>query len=499
MEFFSLVNSSCSFANSRGFLNLLISSLRKLGNSVVLHLYMLNKSPSYNLCILLSFCIRLPINSTDRKLLMDQFFGFLLEIRNRWTFYRTYFTDGIYYHFSYFSSSAGYSRIPIIPFPDVSNVLRSNRTLFFSRHFTFFHYVGVRINSCLFTFIHVGGKETFVFSYKISFVHCGKFCFFINGNSRYRFIWFLLTNIKFGNINLSIVSCGARNNILYGISYCFCCQIADYTLPYMVTRHPRRSTLQHLYAFSWSLIKNGSIWIGSNLYGIITPCSFYIFPLVNDIRFLSNNLCSFNISWSTLSKKKNSLFFGISYGFHNYRNWFYKRYGAQWGYFTNNLSWIYRCRSFFLGGNQLLWTTSSLSRRNGWNGYPNTKNIHSFQYLLDGVSCIAGHEWFCCRITSFFWNNYQPKIYFNNKNTNYFCNSNWNDINSYLFIIYVTADVLWIQAFEYTKLLFFGFWAARIIYFDFYPYTRNRYWYLSGFYFLILGLQGCSYSILFFI
>ncbi|KAL7243578.1 hypothetical protein ACSBR1_015889 [Camellia fascicularis] len=27
----------------------------------------------------------------------------------------------------------------------------------------------------------------------------------------------------------------------------------------------------------------------------------------------------------------------------------------------------------------------------------------------------------------------------------YFCNGNWNDITSYLFIIYVTLDVLWIQ------------------------------------------------------
>ncbi|KAL2900351.1 NAD(P)H-quinone oxidoreductase chain 4 chloroplastic [Bienertia sinuspersici] len=39
---------------------------------------------------------------------------------------------------------------------------------------------------------------------------------------------------------------------------------------------------------------------------------------------------------------------------------------------------------------------------------------------------------------------YQPKISFNSKNTNYFWNGNWNDINSYLFIIYVTSNVLWI-------------------------------------------------------
>jgi hypothetical protein len=50
------------------------------------------------------------------------FFLFLLEIRNRWTFSRTYFTDRIYHHFSYFSGSANYSGFPIILFFDVSNV-----------------------------------------------------------------------------------------------------------------------------------------------------------------------------------------------------------------------------------------------------------------------------------------------------------------------------------------------------------------------------------------
>jgi hypothetical protein len=29
--------------------------------------------------------------------------------------------------------------------------------------------------------------------------------------------------------------------------------------------------------------------------------------------------------------------------------------------------------------------------------------------------------------------------------SHYFCNGNWNDINSYIFIIYVTPNVLWIQ------------------------------------------------------
>ncbi|WVZ03894.1 hypothetical protein V8G54_024700 [Vigna mungo] len=142
--------------------------------------------------------------------------------------------------------------------------------------------------------------------------------------------------------------------------------------------------------------------------------------MVNAIRFHSNNLCSFNISWSTQYKKKNSL------------NWFYKRDRAEWGYFTNNLSRIYWCCPFF---------------RNGWNGYPNAKNIHDFHYLIDGFSCITGHERFCCRIDSIIGNNYQSKISFHHKNTHNFCNRNWNDINSYLFIIYLTSNVLWIQAF----------------------------------------------------
>nr|YP_009724559.1 NADH-plastoquinone oxidoreductase subunit 4 [Vachellia nilotica]QGT77195.1 NADH-plastoquinone oxidoreductase subunit 4 [Vachellia nilotica] len=176
--FFSLVNNSCSFPNIRRFLNLLISPLRKYGNLVVYYFYMLNESPYNNLCILLSFPIGRSINPIDGELYMDPIFCFLLEIRNRWTLYRPYFTDGIYHHFSYFSGSTGYSGIPIIPFPDVSNVLRSNRIIFFSRHFTFFHDVGIRINSCLSTFIHVGWKETFVFSYKVYFVYCRKFHFF---------------------------------------------------------------------------------------------------------------------------------------------------------------------------------------------------------------------------------------------------------------------------------------------------------------------------------
>ncbi|KAL8529434.1 hypothetical protein ACS0TY_006748 [Phlomoides rotata] len=66
------------------------------------------------------------------------------------------------------------------------------------------------------------------------------------------------------------------------------------------------------------------------------------FPLVNGSRRNANNLCGFNISRPTdFFFKKNSLFLCISYGFHNYRNWFYHKYGTQRSPFTNNLSWIY--------------------------------------------------------------------------------------------------------------------------------------------------------------
>nr|UCU06660.1 NADH-plastoquinone oxidoreductase subunit 4 [Ziziphus hajarensis] len=283
-----------------------------------------------------------------------------------------------------------------------------------------------------------------------------------------------------------------------GFFYCFCCQIADYTLTYMVTRHPWRGTLQYLYASSWNIIKNGSVWSGSYKYAIITSRSFYLFSLVDHSRHNSNNLCSFNISGATKFKKKNSLFLRISYGFHNYRNWFYKRYRTQWSHFTNNLSWIYWRCAFFLGRNELRKNMSCLSRGNGRNGYRNSKNIHDFQYLIDGFSCITGHERFCCRIDSIFWNTYKPKISFNYKNSNYFCNGNWNDINSYLLIIYVTSDVLWIQAFKCSKLLFFRFWATRAICFALYTATCNSYWDLSGFRFLTISRKSRSYSIKFF-
>ena len=88
---------------------------------------------------------------------MDPFFSVLQEIVNRRTFSWTHFTDRIYHHFSYFSGLAGYSKFTIILFPDVSNVQRSNRIIFFSGSFALFHHVGIRVNSRLFTSIPVGG------------------------------------------------------------------------------------------------------------------------------------------------------------------------------------------------------------------------------------------------------------------------------------------------------------------------------------------------------
>nr|UDP58717.1 NADH-plastoquinone oxidoreductase subunit 4 [Dracaena serrulata] len=359
----------------------------------------------------------------------------------------------------------------------------------------FFSHVGVRINSCLLTFIHVGRKETFVLSYKVYFVHCGRFRFSLNRSSRYGFIWFQRTHIGFGKISESVISCDIRNNILSGLPYCLCCQIADYTPTYMATRYPWGSTLQYMYASSWNLIKNGGIWIDSDQYGIITSRPLYIFSLVGDNRDNTNNLCSFNLSWSTQFKKENSLFFCVSHGFHNYRNEFYNRHGTQRSRFTNNLSWIYWYCTFFLGRNELGENTSCLSRRNGRDIHPNAKNIYHVEEFLDGFSCIARNEWFCCRISSIFWNNYQSKISFNAQNTNYLCNGNWNDINSYLFIIYVTSDVLWIQTIQCSKLQFCGFWTTRTICFNLYLFTRNRDWHLSGFCSFAISRQGTSYPI----
>nr|QXJ79888.1 NADH dehydrogenase subunit D [Gymnadenia crassinervis] len=286
------------------FFNCLFPSKGKEGVKVVYSLYMYPRAPSNDLCLLLSFSIGRSINPIEGGFKMDQSFGFSLETGNRWTFHRTHFTDRIYNYFSYFSSLASYSKFAIFLFLNVGNVKWPNRIIFFSRPFAFFHHVGIRINSCLLTLIHVGRKKTPVLGYKVYFVHCRRFHFSLNRSSRYGFIWFQGTNIRFRKISKSIISCSIGNNILFWFSYCLCCQIADDTPTYMVTRYPRGSTLQYMYAFSWNLIKDGSIWIDSDQYGIISSCSFKIVSLVSDSRNNTNPLCSFNLFRSTQFKKR---------------------------------------------------------------------------------------------------------------------------------------------------------------------------------------------------
>ncbi|XP_052112696.1 NAD(P)H-quinone oxidoreductase chain 4, chloroplastic [Arachis duranensis] len=70
-----------------------------------------------------------------------------------------------------------------------------------------------------------------------------------------------------------------------------------------------------------------------------------------------------------------------------------------------------------------------------------------FSILSMASLALPGMSGFVAELMIFFWNTNQSKISFNDKNTNNFFKHNWNYINSYLFIIHVTADVLWIQAF----------------------------------------------------
>ncbi|MCL7043915.1 hypothetical protein MKW94_020421 [Papaver nudicaule] len=77
---------------------------------------------------------------------------------------------------------------------------------------------------------------------------------------------------------------------------------------------------------------------------------------------------------------------------------------------------------------------------------PMPKIFTMFSSFSMASLALPGMSGFVAELVVFFWHNYQPQISFNAKNTNYFYNGNWNDINSYLFIIYVTTDVLWIQA-----------------------------------------------------
>nr|QID03165.1 ribosomal protein L32 [Paphiopedilum malipoense] len=71
-----------------------------------------------------------------------------------------------------------------------------------------------------------------------------------------------------------MISRSIGNNIPFLFSYSLCCQIADDTPTYMVTRYPRGSALQYMYASSWNLIKDGNIWIDSDQYEIVSSRSF---------------------------------------------------------------------------------------------------------------------------------------------------------------------------------------------------------------------------------
>lgn len=260
---------------------------------------------------------------------MDPFCGFSLETRNRWNFHRTRFPDGIHHSFSDFSGSASDSGFTIVPFPDVSNVQRPNRIIFFSRSFTFFIMWEFELIPVYLLLSIWGGKKRLYSATKFLLYTAGGSVFLLMG----------VLGMGFYGSNEATLHFETSANQSYPVAveilfYCgflitYAVKSPIIPLTYMVTRYPWGGTLQYVYASSRNLIKNGSVWIGSDQYGIYTPGSFYIFPLVDDTRYSSNNLCSFNISWPTQFKKENSLFFCISYGFYNSRNWFYNRYRTK--------------------------------------------------------------------------------------------------------------------------------------------------------------------------
>jgi len=87
-----------------------------------------------------------------------------------------------------------------------------------------------------------------------------------------------------------------------------------------------------------------------------------------------------------------------------------------------------------------------ISMKWGSNGYSNSKRMNDFEYLIDGA-CLAlpGMSSFLAEfiviITS-------QKSLVMRKRLITLVHGNWNNhIHSHLFIIYLTPDVLWIQAF----------------------------------------------------
>ncbi|WVZ26780.1 hypothetical protein V8G54_000036 (mitochondrion) [Vigna mungo] len=139
----------------------------------------------------------------------------------------------------------------------------STRNIFFSRHFTFFHHVGIRINSRLSTFIYVGWKKTFVSATKFILYTAGSSVFLLLGILGMSFYSSNEPTLNFESLTnqsypvaLEIISIWDFLLLLLSNH-----QLYPYIHGYLI---PWRGALQHLYAFSRNIIKNGSIWVGSN-------------------------------------------------------------------------------------------------------------------------------------------------------------------------------------------------------------------------------------------
>uniref|UniRef100_A0A1Y3BU67 Putative NADH:quinone oxidoreductase/Mrp antiporter, membrane subunit n=1 Tax=Helianthus annuus TaxID=4232 RepID=A0A1Y3BU67_HELAN len=110
--------------------------------------------------------------------------------------------------------------------------------------------------------IHVGRKETSLLSHKIYFVHGGGFHFSLNGVLG---VGLYGSNEPTLNFETSVnQSYPVALEIIFYIGFliAFAVKLPILTPTYMVTRYPRRGTLQYLYASS--LIKKWSVWIDSD-------------------------------------------------------------------------------------------------------------------------------------------------------------------------------------------------------------------------------------------
>ena len=214
-------------------------------------------------------------------------------------------------------------------------------TFFFSRHLTFFHHVGIRINSRLSTFIYVGWKKTFVFSYKVYFVHWGSSIFLLLGILGMGFYSSNEPTLNFES--LSNQSYPMALEIIFYMGF-----LIAFALKSLIPLHTCLLDTHGEAHYSTCMLLAG-ILLKMGAYGLVR-INMELLSHAHSI-FCPWLMLLGSISWSTQCKKKNSLFLGLSYGFLNFRNWFYKRDRAEWGYFTNNLSRIYWCCPFFLGGN----------------------------------------------------------------------------------------------------------------------------------------------------